>query len=124
MPRQKEYVRLLVAIIGKALNLEKDKSYKLAVIIEFIHYTATLLHDDVVDLSGKRRGKDTVNKVWGNEASVLVGDFLYSRSFEIMVELKDMEIMRILAHATNTIAKGEVLQLMCVDQVETNMMNI
>tara|TARA_Y100000741_G_scaffold61973_1_gene43777 strand:+ start:680 stop:1441 length:762 start_codon:yes stop_codon:yes gene_type:complete len=89
------------------------------VIIEFIH-TATLLHDDVVDLSGKRRGKDTVNKVWGNEASVLVGDFLYSRSFEIMVELKDMEIMKILSHATNTIAKGEVLQLMCVDQVETN----
>ena len=89
---------------GKALNLEKEKSYKLAVIIEFIH-TATLLHDDVVDLSGKRRGKDTVNKVWGNEASVLVGDFLYSRSFEIMVELKDMEIMKILSHATNTIAK-------------------
>ena len=110
---------ILVAIIGKALNLEKDKSYKLAVIIEFIH-TATLLHDDVVDLSGKRRGKDTVNKVWGNEASVLVGDFLYSRSFEIMVELGNMEIMKILSHATNTIAKGEVLQLMCVDQVETN----
>ena len=110
---------ILVAIIGNALNLEKDKSYKLAVIIEFIH-TATLLHDDVVDLSGKRRGKDTVNKVWGNEASVLVGDFLYSRSFEIMVELDDMEIMKILSHATNTIAKGEVLQLMCVDQVETN----
>jgi len=110
---------ILVAIIGKALNLEKEKSYKLAVIIEFIH-TATLLHDDVVDLSGKRRGKDTVNKVWGNEASVLVGDFLYSRSFEIMVELEDMEIMKILSHATNTIAKGEVLQLMCVDQVETN----
>ena len=110
---------MLVAIICKALNLEKEKSYKLAVIIEFIH-TATLLHDDVVDLSGKRRGKDTVNKVWGNEASVLVGDFLYSRSFEIMVELKDMEIMKILSRATNTIAKGEVLQLMCVDQVETN----
>ena len=110
---------ILVSIIGKALNLDKEKSYKLAVIIEFIH-TATLLHDDVVDLSGKRRGKDTVNKVWGNEASVLVGDFLYSRSFEIMVELDDMEVMKILAHATNTIAKGEVLQLTCVDQVETN----
>jgi len=110
---------ILVAILGRALNIDKDKSYKLAVIIEFIH-TATLLHDDVVDLSGKRRGKDTVNKVWGNEASVLVGDFLYSRSFEIMVELDDMEIMKILSHATNTIAKGEVLQLMCVDQVETN----
>ncbi len=110
---------LLVAIIGNCLNLKKEKSYKLAVIIEFIH-TATLLHDDVVDLSGKRRGKDTVNKVWGNEASVLVGDFLYSRAFEIMVELDNMEIMRILSHATNTIAKGEVLQLECVDKVDTN----
>ncbi len=110
---------LLVVIIGKALKIDKQKLYKLAVIIEFIH-TATLLHDDVVDLSGKRRGKDTVNKVWGNEASVLVGDFLYSRSFEVMVELKNMEIMKILASATNTIAKGEVLQLMYVDQVETS----
>ena len=110
---------ILVAIIGNALNLEKEKSYKLAVIIEFIH-TATLLHDDVVDISGKRRGKDTVNKVWGNEASVLVGDFLYSRAFQIMVEINDMEIMKILSYATNTIAKGEVLQLMCVDQVETS----
>ena len=110
---------ILVAIIGNALNLEKEKSYKLAVIIEFIH-TATLLHDDVVDISGKRRGKDTVNKVWGNEASVLVGDFLYSRAFQIMVEIDDMEIMKILSYATNTIAKGEVLQLMCVDQVETS----
>ena len=110
---------ILVAIIGNALNLEKEKSYKLAVIIEFIH-TATLLHDDVVDISGKRRGKDTVNKLWGNEASVLVGDFLYSRAFQIMVEINDMEIMKILSYATNTIAKGEVLQLMCVDQVETS----
>ena len=110
---------ILVAIIGNALNLEKEKSYKLAVIIEFIH-TATLLHDDVVDISGKRRGKDTVNKLWGNEASVLVGDFLYSRAFQIMVEIDDMEIMKILSYATNTIAKGEVLQLMCVDQVETS----
>ena len=110
---------ILVAIIGNALNLEKEKSYKLAVIIEFIH-TATLLHDDVVDISGKRRGKDTVNKIWGNEASVLVGDFLYSRAFQIMVEINDMEIMKILSYATNTIAKGEVLQLMCVNQVETS----
>lgn len=110
---------ILVAILSKALGLDKNRAYKLATIIEFIH-TATLLHDDVVDLSGKRRGKDTVNKVWGNEASVLVGDFLYSRSFEIMVELDNMDIMKILSHATNTIAKGEVLQLECVDQVETN----
>ena len=110
---------ILVAIIAKALNLEKNKSHKLAVIIEFIH-TATLLHDDVIDLSGKRRGKDTVNKVWGNEASVLVGDFLYSRAFQIMVELKNMEVMKILSQSTNTIAKGEVLQLMFVDKVETS----
>ena len=102
---------MLVAIIGKALNLEKEKSYKLAVIIEFIH-TATLLHDDVVDLSGKRRGKDTVNKVWGNEASVLVGDFIYSRSFQMMVSINDMKIMKVLADATNKISEGEVLQLL------------
>ena len=106
---------LLAGLDGEITQSNHD----VASIIEFIH-TATLLHDDVVDLSGKRRGKETVNKVWGNEASVLVGDFLYSRSFEIMVELDDMEIMKILSHATNTIAKGEVLQLMCVDQVQTN----
>jgi octaprenyl-diphosphate synthase len=84
---------------------------QLAAIIEFIH-TSTLLHDDVVDESSRRRGKATAHRIWGNAASVLVGDFLYSRSFQLMVELDNMEIMRILADTTNTIAEGEVLQLM------------
>jgi len=82
-----------------------------AAIIEFIH-TATLLHDDVVDSSGLRRGQQTANAVFGNQASVLVGDFLYSRSFQMMVELKEIRILDVLANATNTIAEGEVLQLM------------
>jgi octaprenyl-diphosphate synthase len=82
-----------------------------AAIIEFIH-TATLLHDDVVDSSGLRRGQQTANAVFGNQASVLVGDFLYSRSFQMMVELKEIRVLDVLAHATNTIAEGEVLQLM------------
>lgn len=84
---------------------------KLAAIIEFIH-TATLLHDDVVDASMLRRGKATVNQRWGNEASVLVGDFLYSRAFQMMVEVQSAHIMAILADATNTIAEGEVQQLL------------
>ncbi|HUQ51165.1 MAG TPA: octaprenyl diphosphate synthase [Gammaproteobacteria bacterium] len=82
-----------------------------AAIIEFIH-TATLLHDDVVDSSGLRRGRETANAVFGNQASVLVGDFLYSRSFQMMVELEEIRILDVLANATNTIAEGEVLQLM------------
>jgi len=84
---------------------------KLAAIIEFIH-TSTLLHDDVVDESSRRRGQVTAHRLWGNAASVLVGDFLYSRSFQLMVELDRMRIMNILADTTNTIAEGEVLQLM------------
>ena len=79
--------------------------------VEFIH-TATLLHDDVVDGSSKRRGQDTANEVWGNETSVLVGDFLYSRAFQMMAELGSLPIMSVMADATNTIAEGEVLQLM------------
>lgn len=82
-----------------------------SVIIEFIH-TATLLHDDVVDGSGQRRGRKTANAVWGNAASVLVGDFLYSRAFQMMVRLGDHRVMAIMADATNVIAEGEVLQLM------------
>lgn len=84
---------------------------KVAAIVEFIH-TATLLHDDVVDASEMRRGQSTANAVWGNEASVLVGDFLYSRAFEMMVEVGNLRIMEILAKTTNTIAQGEVMQLM------------
>src|SRR5690606_22661397 len=86
-------------------------AHQLAAVIEFIH-TSTLLHDDVVDESDLRRGRSTANAVWGNAASVLVGDFLYSRSFQMMVELDRMEVMQILADATNRIAEGEVLQLL------------
>jgi len=87
--------------------------------VEFIH-TATLLHDDVVDESDLRRGRKTANAVWGNAASVLVGDFLYSRSFQLMVELDRMEVMRILADTTNRIAEGEVLQLLHVRNPDTD----
>lgn len=89
-----------------------------AAFIEFIH-TATLLHDDVVDGSTLRRGRDTANEVWGNEASVLVGDFVYSRAFEMMVSLGNMRIMGVMATATNRIAEGEVLQLMNAHDPET-----
>src|SRR5688572_14425401 len=94
-------------------------AHQLAAVVEFIH-TATLLHDDVVDESDLRRGRRTANAVWGNAASVLVGDFLYSRSFQLMVELDRMEVMRILADATNQIAEGEVLQLLHVRNPDTD----
>jgi octaprenyl-diphosphate synthase len=89
----------------------KEHRLLLAAVVEFIH-TATLLHDDVVDESGMRRGRETANAAFGNAASVLVGDFLYSRAFQMMVEAGDMRVMQVLADATNTIASGEVLQLM------------
>ena len=92
--------------------------HQLAAIVEFIH-TATLLHDDVVDESAKRRGKDTANAIWGNSAAVLVGDFLYSRAFQMMVEIQSMRVMDILANATNTIAEGEVLQLLNCNDPQT-----
>ena len=101
---------LLVLLSARACGYQGEHHVDLAAIIEFIH-TATLLHDDVVDGSLMRRGKDTANNVWGPEAAVLVGDFLYSRSFEMMVSLKDMRVMDILSHATNIIAEGEVMQL-------------
>jgi len=90
---------------------------QLAAVIEFIH-TATLLHDDVVDGSDRRRGQSSAHRVWGNPASVLVGDFLYSRSFQLMVELESNRVMQILADTTNTIAAGEVLQLMQLGNAE------
>ncbi|MDB6163065.1 MAG: polyprenyl synthetase family protein [Xanthomonadaceae bacterium] len=93
--------------------------HQLAAVIEFIH-TATLLHDDVVDESDLRRGRRTANAVWGNAASVLVGDFLYSRSFQLMVELERLPVMRILADTTNAIAEGEVLQLLHVRNADTD----
>lgn len=98
---------------GTPDSVEYQYPVTVAAIIEFIH-TATLLHDDVVDASELRRGKDTANAVWGNEAAVLVGDFLYSRSFEMMVDVQSLEVMGILASTTNRIAEGEVMQLMNV----------
>lgn len=106
--RMRPLVHLLCA---RAAGYTGEDHIKLAAIIEFIH-TSTLLHDDVVDESSRRRGRETANRLWGNAASVLVGDFLYSRSFQLMVELDRMQIMNILADTTNTIAEGEVLQLM------------
>ena len=102
---------LLLLICAKATEYDGDYHYSMAVVIELIH-TATLLHDDVVDQSATRRGQETANELWGNAPSVLVGDFLYSRAFEIMVEPNSMEIMRVLSKATNQISEGEVLQLL------------
>lgn len=102
---------LLVLLAANAAGYQGQNHISLAAIIEFIH-TATLLHDDVVDNSELRRGKDTANAKWGNAPSVLVGDFLYSRAFQIMVEIGSMEIMNVISNATNIIAEGEVLQLL------------
>jgi len=101
---------ILVLLSAKALNYSEDKHIELAAVIEFIH-TATLLHDDVVDVSALRRGLPTANEKWGNAPSVLVGDFLYSRAFQMMVNIGSMEIMHILSNTTNVIAEGEVQQL-------------
>ncbi|APX94557.1 octaprenyl diphosphate synthase [Halomonas sp. 1513] len=101
---------LLVLLAARALGYAGDKHITLATLIEFMH-TSTLLHDDVVDESHMRRGKATANDAWGNAPSVLVGDFLYSRSFQMMVEVGSMRIMEVLSAATCTIAEGEVLQL-------------
>jgi len=109
---------LIVLLAARALGYEGEQHVQAATIIEFIH-TATLLHDDVVDSSSRRRGQDSANTVFGNQASVLVGDFLYSRAFQMMVDIGDMRIMRILADATNTIAAGEVMQLMNVHDPDT-----
>lgn len=110
---------LLVLLTARAFGYIGTQHIDIAAIIEFIH-TATLLHDDVVDGSEMRRGRETANNIWGNEASVLVGDFLYSRAFEMMVDVKNMRVMEILAHATNTIAEGEVLQLLNCHDADTS----
>jgi octaprenyl-diphosphate synthase len=110
---------MLHVLAAGAAGYSGDEHIKLAAIIEFIH-TSTLLHDDVVDESDLRRGRKTANALWGNAASVLVGDFLYSRSFQLMVELDDMRIMRILADTTNTIAQGEVLQLLNIGNADVD----
>ena len=102
---------LVVLLASRACGVRDRRHVDLASIIEFIH-TATLLHDDVVDESTLRRNRPTANAVWGNPASVLTGDFLYSRAFQMMVKVDDMRVMRIMADATNRIAEGEVLQLL------------
>ena len=102
---------ILVLLAARALGYRGDQHVRLAAVIEFIH-TATLLHDDVVDGSERRRGRQTANEVWGNPAAVLTGDFLYSRAFQMMLGARSMRVMEIMADATNTIAEGEVLQLL------------
>ncbi|MDA7416724.1 polyprenyl synthetase family protein [Xenophilus arseniciresistens] len=102
---------VLLLMMSGALGYTGDQRFNLAAVVEFIH-TATLLHDDVVDESTLRRGRPTANQSFGNAASVLVGDFLYSRAFQMMLDARNMRIMEILAEATNVIAEGEVLQLM------------
>ncbi|VAX10356.1 Octaprenyl diphosphate synthase [hydrothermal vent metagenome] len=109
---------LVVLLAARAFGYEGDKHCELAAVVEFIH-TATLLHDDVVDASDKRRSQDTANALWGNSASVLSGDFLYSRSFEMMVDVGIMRVLDILSHASNQIAEGEVLQLLNCNNPDT-----
>lgn len=109
---------MLVVLAARAYGYEGDKHQLLAAIVEFIH-TATLLHDDVVDESDMRRGQETANALFGDAASVLVGDFLYSRAFEMMVDVNSMRVMEIMAQTTNVIAEGEVMQLLNVHDAET-----
>jgi octaprenyl-diphosphate synthase len=109
---------MLTLASAALLDYTGSRHHKLAAAVEFIH-TATLLHDDVVDGSGMRRGKRTANLIWGNPASVLVGDFLFSRAFELMVEDGSLKVLRILSHASAVIAEGEVDQLTAQRQVET-----
>ncbi|HQQ63319.1 MAG TPA: polyprenyl synthetase family protein [Pseudomonadales bacterium] len=110
---------LLVLLVAKCLGYDSRDHVSMATIVEFIH-TATLLHDDVVDISAMRRGRPTANTAFGNASSVLVGDFLYSRAFQMLVELGDMRIMRVMADTTNIIAEGEVLQLVNAGDATTN----
>lgn len=110
---------LLVLLSSLGCGYNGNKHIKLAAVIEFLH-TAMLLHDDVVDMSDLRRGRKTVNAEWGNAPSVLVGDFLHSRAFEMMVEIGDMRVMQILSRATNVISEGEVQQLSNIRNPETS----
>ena len=110
---------MLTLACAKLLGYPGTRHHKLAAAVEFIH-TATLLHDDVVDGSGMRRGKRTANLIWGNPASVLVGDFLFSRAFELMVEDGSLRVLRVLSHASAVIAEGEVEQLTAQRRIETN----
>lgn len=108
---------MLLILAAKCCGEINPDHIKAAAIVEFIH-TATLLHDDVIDMSALRRGRDTANTLWGDQAAVLVGDFLYSRAFQMMVKIGDMRMMQILADATNIISEGEVLQLMNRNTIE------
>ena len=110
---------MLTLACGALLDYSGTRHHKLAAAVEFIH-TATLLHDDVVDGSGLRRGKRTANLIWGNPATVLVGDFLFSRAFELMVEDGSLKVLRILSHASAVIAEGEVDQLTAQRQIDTD----
>ncbi len=110
---------MLLLLAAQALGHRGPDAHQLAAVVEFIH-TATLLHDDVVDESDLRRGRKTANALFGNAASVLVGDFLYSRSFQLMVELERLPVMKLLADTTNAIAEGEVLQLLHVRNPDTD----
>lgn len=108
---------ILTILSGKALGYDEDKLYSLAAMVEFIH-TSTLLHDDVVDESQLRRGRQTANHLFGNAAAVLVGDFLYTRAFQLMVDSGSLKILEVMADATNIIAEGEVMQLMNIGNVD------
>lgn len=110
---------LVVLLAARAAGYTGCEHVNLAAVVEFIH-TATLLHDDVVDGSERRRGRETANALWGNAPSVLVGDFLYSRSFQMMVEVERMRVMSVLADATNAVAEGEVLQLIHCNDPDTS----
>lgn len=110
---------MLVLLAARGMGYGGPHHIGLAAVVEFIH-TSTLLHDDVVDASAMRRGRDSANAIWGNEASVLVGDFLYSRAFQMMVRADNMRIQRVFAEATNRIAEGEVLQLLNVHDADTD----
>jgi len=110
---------MLVILAARACRYQGDDDALLAAVVEFIH-TATLLHDDVVDDSGMRRGQQTASTIWGNEAAVLVGDYLYSRAFQMMVRAQSMPIMDLLANTTNVIAQGEVLQLLNIKDANTS----
>ncbi|MBW8910979.1 MAG: polyprenyl synthetase family protein, partial [Sphingomonas sp.] len=110
---------MLTLACAKLLDYSGERHHKLAATVEFIH-TATLLHDDVVDQSGLRRGRSTANMIWGNAASVLVGDFLFSRSFELMVEDGSLRVLRILSNASAVIAEGEVNQLTAQRRIDTS----
>ncbi len=110
---------MLVILGARACGYQGEDDALLAAVVEFIH-TATLLHDDVVDDSDMRRGKQAASSIWGNEAAVLVGDYLYSRAFQMMVKARSMTIMNLLANTTNTIAQGEVLQLLNINEPDTS----